>query len=215
MIDLFFLEASRLQGAQICGVLISSEHRLLVSPPWCRSCQHLACTRVLPTTVIQSRLCLCLLLMPCKYSAATFSGQTFKCLKILSLKYRILRSLDSCLSAGLPPELSNQVCAVVGTKHETYTNHNCLEITMLAWVITYSVIMTKVFHGSCKILTHSFPDATWSAEEEALIAEFQAILATTPRNALVVTLLKSHNIQWTFIMLNAGLSERNVGPCKN
>ena len=48
--------------------------------------------------------------------------------------------------------------------------------------------MTQVFHSSCKILTNFCPDATWSDEEEALIAEFQAILATTPRNALVVTL---------------------------
>ena len=39
-------------------------------------------------------------------------------------------------------------------------------------------------------LTQFFPDAAWSEEEEALIAEFQAILATTPRNALVGTLLK-------------------------
>ena len=33
------------------------------------------------------------------------------------------------LSAGTPPWLSNRVCAL-GTKHETYTNHDCLEITM-------------------------------------------------------------------------------------
>ena len=50
--------------------------------------------------------------------------------------------------------------------------------------------MSKEFHGSCKILINFFPDAAWSDEEEALIAEFQAILATTPRNALVITLLK-------------------------
>ena len=36
------------------------------------------------------------------------------------------------------------------------------------------------------------PDASWSDEEEALIAEFQAILATTPRNALVVTIWRLH-----------------------
>ena len=96
--------------------------------------------------------------------------------KILKKKIGLMQ-----LSAGKPPRLSNQVCPV-GTKHET---HNCLEITMLAWVITCSVIMSKEFHGCCKILINFFPDAAWSDEEEALIAEFQAILATTSRNALV------------------------------
>ena len=78
--------------------------------------------------------------------------------------------------------------------------------------------MTKVFHSSCKILTHSFPDATWSAEEEALIAEFQAILATTPRNALVVTFLKSHK-ECASVIFNE-LSSRSMlhyqkEKCKN
>ena len=67
----------------------------------------------------------------------------------------------------------------------------------------------------------TFSAATWSDEEEALIAEFQAILATTSRNALVgagdtlqivVTLImrmKTHETQQTFITFSVALLRKN------
>ena len=50
-------------------------------------------------------------------------------------------------------------------------------------------LITIVWKSQCRLSNHifiiTFSAATWSDEEEALIAEFQAILATTSRNALV------------------------------
>ena len=102
-----------------CSDFHGAEQSLSVSPPlWCRPCQLVA-----PTTIIQSRLCH----SPWNlgYSADTFPT----CFKnwIIFVKENWIHA--HCSPAGLPPRLSNQVCAV-GAKHDTCANHDCLKITM-------------------------------------------------------------------------------------
>ena len=128
-----FLDICKFLKPPRCSDFYGAEQSLSVSPPlWCRPCQLVASHHnySIPfvSLTVEFRL---------------FSRHFSHLFKELEKKQLIIFIKENwihahCSPPGLPPRLSNQVCAV-GAKHDTYANHDCLKITMPLEYLTYSL----------------------------------------------------------------------------